>query len=345
MSISNFEYFLLFAISFVLVGLLTPVMRRVAIKFDVVDSPNESHKTHKVPVPYLGGVAIVIGVIVVSYGAVLFANFSTSTFWLASSILIPGIVMAFVGLVDDIKQLTPWSRFVVQNVIGVISAITLIQTETIGSPTGSLIIDTAVTILWIVGITNAINFFDNLDGGASGTVAISSSFLFLLSFQNNQNLIAALSIVVAGSTIGFLLWNSPPARVYMGDAGALFLGLLIASLAIRLEPNPINKWASFSVPIFLIAVPILDTSVAVTTRLARRISPFQGGQDHLSHRLMRLRLTKRESVITLWLLTVFFASLSFLISNSSYDKEGIVLGCGVTIWFILYFFFAKLPDS
>ena len=345
MSISNFEYFSLFAISFVLVGLLTPVMRRVAIKFDVVDSPNESHKTHKVPVPYLGGVAIVIGVIVVSYGAVLFANFSTSTFWLASSILIPGIVMAFVGLVDDIKQLTPWSRFVVQNVIGVISAIILIQTETIGSPTGSLIIDAAVTILWIVGITNAINFFDNLDGGASGTVAISSSFLFLLSFQNNQNLIAALSIVVAGSTIGFLLWNSPPARVYMGDSGALFLGLLIASLAIRLEPNPINKWASFSVPIFLIAVPILDTSVAVTTRLARRISPFQGGQDHLSHRLMRLRLTKRESVITLWLLSVFFASLSFLISNSSYDKEGIVLGCGVTIWFILYFFFAKLPDS
>jgi UDP-GlcNAc:undecaprenyl-phosphate GlcNAc-1-phosphate transferase len=320
-------------------------MRRVALTYGVIDAPTEAHKTHKNPIPYLGGVAIVLGVLVVSYGASLLSNFSASTFWLASSVLVPALVMAIVGLIDDIKRLSPWSRFLVQNVIGISSAIVLVSTETVGSPTGSWLIDIAVTVLWIVGLTNAINFFDNLDGGASGTVAISSAFLFLLAYQNEQTLIGALALVLAGATLGFLIWNRPPARIYMGDAGALFLGLLLASLTIRLEPNPINKWASFAVPIFLVAIPILDTSVVVIKRLIRGISPFQGGRDHLSHRLMRLGLSKRHAVISLWLMTFFFGALAFAISNSTYEKEGLVSICGAIIWIFSLIFFAKQADS
>jgi UDP-GlcNAc:undecaprenyl-phosphate GlcNAc-1-phosphate transferase len=253
--------------------------------------------------------------------------------------------MAVVGLIDDFRRLSPWSRFLVQNAIGVFSAVVLVSTETVGSPTGSLAIDVAVTVIWIVGITNAINFFDNLDGGASGTVAISSAFLFLLTYQNEQILISALALVLSGATLGFLLWNRPPARIYMGDAGALFLGLLLASLTIRLDPNPINKWASFAVPIFLVAIPILDTSVVVIKRLVRGIYPFQGGRDHLSHRLMRLGLSKRQAVTSLWLMTLFFGALAFVISNSKYENEGLVTICGAIIWISSLIFFAKQADS
>jgi UDP-GlcNAc:undecaprenyl-phosphate/decaprenyl-phosphate GlcNAc-1-phosphate transferase len=344
MNLSRSDYFLLFAASFSLVGILTPLMRRVALTYGVIDTPTEAHKTHKHPIPYLGGVAIVLGVFVVSYGASLLSNFSASTFWLASSVLVPAFLMSIVGLIDDIRRLSPWSRFLVQNAIGVFSAVVLVSTETIGSPTGWSILDVALTVFWIVGLTNAINFFDNLDGGASGTVAISSAFLFLLAFQNEQILISALALVLTGATLGFLIWNRPPARIYMGDAGALFLGLLLASLTIRLEPNPINKWASFTIPIFLVAIPILDTSVVVIKRLLRGTSPFQGGRDHLSHRLVRLGLSKRQAVISLWLLTFFFGALAFLISNSSYQKEGLITIFGAIIWVLSFIFFAKQAD-
>ena len=271
MTLSGQEFFLLFTASFIAVSLLTPIMRKVALKFGVVDTPNSAHKTHKSPVPYLGGVAIVIGVVLVCYGATLFSDFSSDTFWLANTVLIPAILMGVIGLVDDIKNLSPWPRFLAQNLVGLVSAAILISTKTIGSPTGSTFFDAVITIIWIVGLTNAINFLDNIDGGASGVVAISAFFLFLIAHQGDQILISAFSLTLTGATLGFLVWNRPPARIYMGDAGALFLGLLIASLSVRLEPNPINQLASFSIPFLLLAVPILDTSVAVFSRLAREI--------------------------------------------------------------------------
>jgi UDP-GlcNAc:undecaprenyl-phosphate GlcNAc-1-phosphate transferase len=344
MELSQSDYFLLFTASFSLVGILTPLMRRVALKFGVVDIPTEAHKTHTSPIPYMGGVAIVVGVLAVSFGAIFLSSISSTNFWLASSVLLPAFGMAVVGLIDDFRRLSPWSRFLVQNVIGIFSAAVLVNTDTVGSPTGSWLLDVVVTVLWVVGITNAINFFDNLDGGASGTVAISSAFLFLLCYQNGQNLIGALSLVITGATLGFLIWNHSPARIYMGDSGALFLGLLLASLTIRLNPNPINKWASFAVPIFLLAVPILDTSIVVVKRLLRGISPFQGGRDHLSHRLIRQGLSKRQAAISLWLMTFFFGSLTWIISNSPYHREGFVTMFGALAWTFFFFFFARQAD-
>ena len=267
--LSATDYLILGSLSLFLVGGLTPVMQLVAKRFGVIDTPSESHKTHHKPIPYLGGVAIAVGVVTVTYLASLASNFNRGTFLLASSVLVPAIVMGIVGLIDDILKLSPWPRFIIQSGFGVAISILLVSTNTLGSPFGNYFIDIPITVLWIVGITNSINFFDNVDGGASGAVAISAIFLFLLSWQGEQFLIAALSIVLAGATLGFLLWNRPPARIYMGDAGALFLGILVASLTIRFDPNPIDRIASFAVPILLLAVPILDTSVAVVSRLRR----------------------------------------------------------------------------
>jgi UDP-GlcNAc:undecaprenyl-phosphate GlcNAc-1-phosphate transferase len=345
MGITNTEYFLLFVISYLLVGVLTPVMRKIAIATDVVDRPNSSHKSHKKPVPYLGGVAIIIGVITVSYSASLFSQFTSSTSWLATSVLGPALFLGLIGLWDDIRNLPPLPRFIAQTFAGVFTASILIITDSIGNPTGSSIFDSIITVVWIVGICNSINFFDNLDGGAAGTVAISSIALAYLALSGDQYLIAALSTVTAGATLGFLVWNKSPAKIYMGDAGALFLGVLLATLTVRFEPTAQSQLGSFLIPVFLLAIPILDTTVAVLSRIRRHLSPFQGGQDHLSHRLIRSGLTRMSSAIILWSLSGLFAGVSVLLPNASQSStDYLLIGAGLT-WLTLFITFFRTKDN
>jgi len=344
MRITNTEYFILFVISYLLVGLLTPVMRKIAIATDVVDRPNSSHKSHKKAVPYLGGVAIIIGVITVSYSSSLISQFTSSTFWLATSVLGPALLLGLIGLWDDIKNLPPLPRFIAQTFAGVFTASILIITDNIGNPTGSSIFDSIITVVWIVGICNSINFFDNLDGGAAGTVTISSVALAYLALSGDQYLIAALSTVTAGATLGFLVWNKSPAKIYMGDAGALFLGVLLATLTVRFEPTSQTQIGSYLTPVFLLAIPILDTTVAVLSRIRRHISPFRGGQDHLSHRLIRSGLTRQTSAIILWSLSGLFALVSVLLPNASQSTtKYLLIGAGLT-WLALFIAFFRTKD-
>ena len=345
MAISQVDYFYLFVISYVLVGLLTPVMRKIALAQGVLDRPISAHKSHKNPVPYLGGIAIIIGVVIVSYIALISNKFIWSNFWLATSILGPAIAMGLVGLWDDLKSLNPLPRFIGQSIAGIFVAIILILNDNIGNPTGITALDAAITVLWIVGICNSINFFDNLDGGAAGTVAITAISLTYLAITGDQYFIAALSIVVAGSTLGFLIWNRAPARIYMGDAGALFLGLLIATLTVRFKPSADNLLTSFAIPVLLLAIPILDTTVAVLSRLRRKVSPFQGGKDHLSHRLVRAGLSRKLSAITLWSLTGLFGFFAVLISRLSNGYEVAVGLIALTFWLLLFISFFRTKDN
>ena len=345
MGITNTEYFLLFVISYLLVGVLTPIMRKIAIATDVVDRPNSSHKSHKKAVPYLGGVAIIIGVITVSYSASFFSKFTSSTFWLATSVLGPALLLGLIGLWDDIRNLPPLPRFMAQTFAGVFTASILIITDNIGNPTGSSIFDSIITVVWIVGICNSINFFDNLDGGAAGTAAISSIALAYLALNGDQYLIAALSVVTAGATLGFLVWNKSPAKIYMGDAGALFLGVLLATLTVRFEPTAQTQMSSFLIPVLLLAIPILDTTVAVLSRIRRHLSPFQGGQDHLSHRLIRSGFTRKTSAIILWSLSGLFAGVSVLLPNASQNSTNYLLVGSVLTWLTLFIAFFRTKDN
>ncbi len=320
-------------------------MRRIAIATDVVDKPNTAHKSHKQPVPYLGGVAIIIGIIVISYSTSLVSNFTIDTFWLATSVLAPALVLGLIGLWDDMKNLPPLPRFVAQTVAGIFTAIILVANNNVGNPTGSEIFDTCITIIWVVGICNSINFFDNLDGGAAGTVAVSSIALAILALSGDQYLIAALSTVTAGATLGFLIWNKSPARIYMGDAGALFLGVLLATLTVRLNPDTQTQVGSYLTPIFLLAIPILDTTVAVLSRLKRHISPFQGGQDHLSHRLIRAGLSRRKAAVSLWTLSALFAAVAILISRVNEITEILLIASSGLAWILLFVLFFKSKDA
>ena len=280
--------------------------------------------------PYLGGLAIISGTLVVSLPATYFIN--PDLLGAVLGILLPPLFLGAIGLVDDLVNLSPLPRFIAQSAAGIAVAITLILTDTVGSPTGSRTLDVLVTIFFIVGLSNSINFFDNVDGGASGTVAISTAFLAFLSFSTGQHYIAALSIVLSGATTGFLWWNRSPARIYMGDAGSLFLGSLLASLLVRFDPNPITFPTFFFVPLFLIAVPLLDTCTVVISRITRKVSPFKGGKDHLSHRLMKRGFTKIQAVMLLWSITLVFGLFALALSSVSFAIEPIITIAGSTLW-------------
>ena len=345
MGITNKEYFLLFVSAYLLVGALTPLMRKIAIATKVVDQPNASHKSHKNPVPYLGGVAIIIGIITISYSTSLISNFTSTTFWLATSVLGPALALGLIGLWDDIKDLPPLPRFIAQSIAGIFTASILIITNNVANPTGSNFFDAAITIFWVVGICNSINFFDNLDGGAAGTVAISSAALAYLAVTGDQYAIAALAVVTTGATLGFLVWNKSPAKIYMGDAGALFLGVLLATLTIRFEPNTKTQIGSYLTPVFLLAVPILDTTVAVFSRLRRHISPFQGGKDHLSHRFIRAGLSRKQTALSLWMLSALYGVIAIFVSEVDLIVEKYLVTAGLLLWGFLFILFFKQKDS
>ena len=343
-TITSLDYFYALSSTFILVSILTPVMRKIAFNLKLVDRPNFSHKTHTIPVPYLGGLAIIIGIFSVSYFGLIIRDRTSNEFFIASSLFIPALLLGMIGLIDDIKNLSPFSRLVAQTIAGSFTALVLILTDTFGNPTGKVYLDTIITVVWIVGITNSINFFDNLDGGATGTVAVTSFGLFIIAHHNGQYFLAALAIITFGAMLGFLLWNNSPARIYMGDTGALFLGVLISALSLRLNTAVDEKLTSFAIPILLLAIPILDTSVAVLSRLKRKISPFQGGRDHLSHRLLRRGLTKRQSAYALWSLSAIFAAIAVTLATTGTHSKFIV-GLAISFWVGLFALFITSKDS
>jgi UDP-GlcNAc:undecaprenyl-phosphate GlcNAc-1-phosphate transferase len=345
MNFSLTQFILLGAATFLFVGGLTPVMRMIALKIGAVDRPNLERKTQKEPVPYLGGVAISIGITVASFASLLYSDFSSETFSKALSVLLPAILISAMGLYDDLKGLDPWPRLVAQTIAGTAVAIYLIQNEILGQAFGNQIFNYAITIFWIVGICNSINFFDNHDGGASGTVAVISFFLFAISFNQGQFLVSALAAVTSGATLGFLIWNKSPAKIYMGDSGALFLGVIIAVLTIRLKPEVAPQWRSLSIPLLLMAVPILDTTTVVISRLSRGISPFTGGRDHLSHRLVRKGLERRVAAYVLWSMAAAFGAVAFLASSASFTFAIPAICALAAIWIILLVTFLRIPAT
>jgi UDP-GlcNAc:undecaprenyl-phosphate GlcNAc-1-phosphate transferase len=312
MSISSIQFVILGSAAFALTGFLTWPVRALAIRLGAMDKPNLARKSQIEPVPYLGGVAIALSISLITLGAVFvgadnFAGENNDQLKdLALTVLLPALVLGGMGLFDDLRSLSPWPRLAAQTVVGTVVAFVIVENGTIGTPFGdadagnSSWLNTLVTIVWIVGICNSINFFDNLDGAASGAVAIAALGVFLIAFDRGQELVSALSIVTAGATIGFLMWNKSPAKIYMGDAGALFLGIVISVATIRLNPGITPTWQSLAIPVMLLAVPLLDTCVAVFSRLARGLSPLTGGKDHLSHRLLRGGLTRPMAAISLW---------------------------------------------
>jgi UDP-GlcNAc:undecaprenyl-phosphate GlcNAc-1-phosphate transferase len=364
MSISTAQFVILGVAAFALTGLLTWPVRALAIRLGAMDAPNMARKTQAEPVPYLGGVAIALGISLITLGAVFvgadnFAGENNDQLKdLALTVLLPALVLGAMGLFDDLRSLSPWPRLITQTLVGTIVAFVIVENGTIGTTFGNggaleqglntnngSWMNTAVTILWIVGICNSINFFDNLDGAASGAVAIAALGVFVIAFDRGQELVSALSIVTAGATIGFLMWNKSPAKIYMGDSGALFLGIIISVATIRLNPGITPTWQSLAIPVILLAVPLLDTCVAVFSRLARGLSPLTGGKDHLSHRLVRAGLTRPMTAISLWSASGVCALFALGVYFFADSLGAILIGIFAAVWLLALVLFLRTPSS
>ena len=321
------EYLAVFVATAILSIVLTPMALRYAIRANVLDQPGQ-HKSHKAAVPYLGGLAIVVTfVIAVILMSVLRPPHTGRGELLG--VLTIAVLLAAVGLIDDLRQVSPLWRLIAE-----VSAASIVWSLGNGTAVTTVeTVDLILTVLWFVGITNAFNLLDNMDGLAAGLAAISSMTVFAVAGTNGQFLVAGLAVALAGCTVGFLRLNFHPARIYMGDSGSLFIGFLVAYLGIKLRFEG-GRLVSALVPIFACSAAVFDTSLVVISRIRAGRNPFQGGQDHVSHRLVKLGLSVPAAVCTIYLGAIGVGILSFAISRlepvSAFLLAGLV-GATLTI--------------
>ncbi len=304
----GWQYLAVFAVSAAFSLVLTPLVLRFALSRAVLDHPG-GHKSHADPVPYLGGLAIV-GAFALTVGVAALVRPPVSGQGELFAVLGLAVLLATVGLLDDLRGLSPAVRLVVEVAAGFVL-------WKIGAGVdlfGPGITDALVTIVWVVGITNAFNLLDNMDGLSSGVAAIAAGSLFVIASQNGQFLVAALAIGLAGCALGFLRHNFHPARIYMGDAGALFLGFMLAYLGMKLRfDGPTN--ITFLVPILAMGVPIFDTTLVTITRVRRGVSPFLGGRDHTSHRIVRTGLPVPAAVALIYTVGICLGMVALVVSR------------------------------
>ena len=267
---------------------------RLSHRYAVYDHPDDDRKTQVVPIPRLGGLAVVIAFVV----SVLLA-LSLLGRWnqvaLAASVLVPALGMAFVGFLDDKRSLAPYPRLAMQ--AGLAGLAFLMGTRI--QVFGNVWIDGLLFVLWALILINGINLLDNSDGLAATTVMVSSVGATIIAAMSGQILISLMGAALAGVSLGFLFHNWFPARVYMGDAGAYFLGFMLAVLTVRLRPEGSLPVEGVLIAILLALLPILDTTFVVVSRLRRGVHPFTAGRDHLSHRLQARGLSVPASVLVL----------------------------------------------
>ena len=280
-----------------------PWVRKAAIAAGIIDMPS-ARKVHATPIPLMGGVAIVLGSVL----AVLFL-YNGQPPRAAVGALAAGCIVAFIGLLDDRKALSARIRLGVQLLaVGVL----IFAGVRVNLPFLPDAADFALTAFWIVGLTNAINLMDNMDGLAAGTAGIASFYLTLLAVINEQYLVSGLSAALFGACLGFLYFNFPPASIFMGDSGAYFLGFWLSVLALQLRFPVERSIATWMVPIIILGLPIFDTTLVTVSRMRRGIHPFTAGKDHVSHRLTRLGFDKRSAVLVCYLVACILGTLGIL---------------------------------
>jgi len=317
-------YIIIFFLALGVAMASTPLARRLALATGYVDQPS-ARKVHTSPIPLLGGIAIylasVLAVLLVNNGDQLPGHIQQ-----LAGILVGGTVVALFGLWDDRRSLKP-----VVKLVGELLAVSILMASGISVEfLKNDVLNTLVTILWVVGITNAVNFLDNMDGLSGGVVAIAAAFFFLLATTNGQVLVASLSAALLGACLGFLRYNFNQASIFMGDTGSLFLGFVLSAVGIKLRFENVDV-VTWMIPVMVLGLPIFDTTLVVLSRLRRGVNPFTtAGTDHTSHRLVAMGMTRREAVLTLYLMAMAFGMASLFLLKATII-EGYFTGAVVAL--------------
>jgi len=327
-------YLAVFAVALCGALLGTPLARRTALRYDIVDHPSGpgGRKAHAAPMPYLGGLAIYIAFLVFLLGAILDRRAGGTPAWQGVGIVAGATLMVGLGLIDDRFSLPPLLKLAGQLLAAALLYVAGVHFHFNHFPW----LDAPVSIIWVVGMTNAFNLLDNMDGLSVGTAAIGCAYFFVLTLlePTKQYFVATMAAALLGACLGFLYYNFNPARIFMGDAGSLFLGFMLAVLGLKLN-NMNNGFpnlhaVNFFVPIVVLGIPIFDTTLVTISRLRRHVPVSRGGRDHTSHRLVLMGLTVREAVMTVYLAACALGLAGILLTVANKPTSG-----GVLVGFIV----------
>ena len=299
--------------------LTTPVVKSFAYKVGAIDVPKDARRMHHVPIPRLGGLAIFIGFIV---SILLFVDVRRDA--QMQSILLGAVVIVVLGVVDDIMALPAMFKFVVQIAAALIPALNGVVIQAFSNPNifsdnlywvlGKLSIP--FTVLWIVAITNSVNLIDGLDGLANGVSAISATSMLVIAILVSEGQVAVVMAALVGACVGFMPYNMNPAKMFMGDTGATFLGYILATMSIQ---GLFKFYAviSFAVPFLILGLPIFDTAFAFIRRIAHGQSPMHADRGHIHHRLIDMGLNQKQAVATLYVISAILGLSAVVLTTSN----------------------------
>ncbi|PID87019.1 MAG: undecaprenyl-phosphate alpha-N-acetylglucosaminyl 1-phosphate transferase [Chloroflexi bacterium] len=309
-----------FLIALAVTAVSIPGIRRIAISLGFVDAPAQ-RKMHSTPIPLMGGVAIYLGAIL---AVALFSNHIAQSI---TGVFIALSIVALVGLIDDRVGLPAWAKLGGQFISFLVLCYFGIHVQLPIPDSANYLI----TFIWLAGISNAINFLDNMDGLSAGVSAVAASFLLLLAIFNEQILVSALAAALLGSCLGFLRYNFKPAQIFMGDAGSLFLGYSLAILGLQLRFPGQSNTITWMVPVLILGLPIFDTTLVVFSRIRRGVSPNTAGKDHTSHRLVARGFGQREAVLFLYLMGGVFGLVALFVTQATALEAYAISGTVVVV--------------
>lgn len=301
-------YLFTFVFSFILSLYLTPVMRRAALQFGIVDHPDGKLKKHKKPMPYLGGIAIYL-----SFLLALAFSFTPEFNKEVLGLLLSGTIVLLLGFIDDLGFLKTWVKFAGQLIAVLVLVKSGIFIKLVFLPT---YVSIPLTFLWLVGMINAFNIIDVMDGLAAGVAFFASVAFFTVALLNGRIMIAIVAITLAGSLLGFLRYNFNPAKIYMGDAGSMFLGLMIGALAM-IGSYTEKNFLGFFAPLVILGIPIFDTLQVMFARWRKGIPVVRGSPDHYALRLRAAGLSVQGVVWLSYGAAVILGGLGIIIMHVS----------------------------
>lgn len=325
-SMWNIENFLIaFIISFGTVIFITPLISKLAIILNAIDKPDDIRKTHNYSTPSMGGLAIFVGVIFGFIYLQPILEINDQMF----AIIIGALIMLITGAIDDIFNIRPMYKLTGQIIAAVVVVSSGLVIEKLTMPfIGTIYLEefgVLITIIWIVGASNAINLIDGLDGLAAGVSAIALTSILVMAVMDGRILVMGLCLILIGSCLGFLFHNFHPAKIFMGDTGALFLGYSIAIVSmLGLFKNV--AFFSFLVPIIVLGIPVFDTICAIIRRIVNKQGIAVADKKHIHYRLMNMGYSHRTTVLILYAFSIFFGITAIIFNSTRLLTSLVVLG-------------------
>lgn len=323
---------------------LTPPVRVLAYIIGAIDIPLDARRVHKKPTPRIGGLAIFLSFTICTF---IFCNPSDDLM----AIWLGGLILVVLGILDDVYRLSAWMKLIIQigaAALAVYFGVVIDHITLFGNVVEFGAFSIPLTMIWIVGLTNAVNLIDGLDGLACGVSIITSISIFAVALIAGEYVVALITAILAGACIGFFPFNHNPARIFMGDTGALFLGYTLSIISVT-GVFKLNAALSFIMPLMVFALPLCDTAVAILRRVAAGHSPFSPDRGHLHHKLVDMGFTQREAVRILYAICALLGLVSVTFTNEIFEEsrffKSILLFCVAMLIFILLYIIMKKTST